>query len=157
MVVNILNKFDKYGFALKSVRRTFYEQWLEPCIEIKYVTNSKSKNINSYGYPFKDFRYALKTKNDKEIVKEIYEDIKDMDIIESTKYLLERFPENANEIYQELPSYILTKPNFYEYLTDYIANLPAEKQKIVSNTLKLRIQGIDTYISKLESKNNQIL
>ena len=157
MPTNFFNKFDKYGFALKSVRRTFYEQWLEPYIEIKYVTNNKRKIINSYGHPFNDFTYSLKTKNDKEIVKEIYEVIKNMNIIESTKYLLERFPENADRIYKEIPSYILIKPYFYEYLTDYIKNLPAETQKTLSNTLELRIQGVDTFVSRLDSKNNEIL
>ena len=157
MIVNLINNYDKYGFSLKSIKRRFYEEWREPYIEIRYITNNKAKNIYSSGYPFKDFTYSIKTKNDKEIIKGIYNDIKNMDIVEATKYLLTKFPENANNIIQYIPSYILAKSGFYSYLINYVNDLPNADQESIYYTLDRRFQGIDYFYKSLELDGKQML
>ena len=156
MLINILNKYDKYGFALKSITRTFYEQWREPFIEIKYLADNKSKNINSYGYPFKDLRYSFKTNNSKEVLLEIYNNIKDMDIMESTIYLLNKYPENAHQIIRDIPSFIYIKTEFYEFLQDYIAQLPEQKQKEINKIMEDKLRGIDRYLTNLDARKTMM-
>ena len=154
---NFSNNYDKYGFALKSVKKSFREEWQKPYIEIKYITNNKNKNINPYGYAFKDFIYSISTKNSKELVNELYKNIKSMDIVESTKYLLTNYPTNAKDIIKDIPSYVLIKPDFYQYLSNYIKEFPKEEITELKHTINYKISGIDKFMQELENKNSEVL
>ena len=154
---NFSNNYDKYGFALKSVKKSFREEWQKPYIEIKYITNNKNKNINTYGFAFKDFTYSINTKNNKEIVNQLYENINDMDIVESTKYLLENYPADAQDIIRDIPSYIFIKPDFLRYLSDYINNFSKEEVSELKHTINYKIEGIDKFMKDLECTNSEIL
>ena len=146
----INNTYDKYGFALKSVNRLFLDEFYIPHIEIKYVADHKRKNINSYGYPDRHFSYLFKAENSKETVQNLYGKIKNMDIIECTKYLLEKYPNEAESIINGIPSYILINEDFFKYLTDY-ANELQDNQENINYTINKKIKGLHKYINELDT------
>lgn len=146
----IRNNYDKYGFALKSVSRKFYEQWYEPHIEIKYITNVKYKNINSHGIPFKDTIYSIKTFNDKELIKGLYQAIKDLDIVEATKYFLETYPTETKSIVYSIPSCVLKNKDFFTYLCNYVTNLPEKEQNEIKKLINEKLKGIQKFLNNLE-------
>ena len=157
MPTNLLNNYDEYGFALKSIKRMFFEEWYEPHIVIKYVVKNKHKNISAYGYAFKDFTYSLSTPNNKNIVNDLYNNLKDKNIFQSAQYLLENYPENAYNIINYMPSYVLTNTEFYNYLIAYISNLPSNSQNEIKELMNRRFESIDKYLKNYDSTKNPLL
>lgn len=156
MSINLKNNYDKYGFAFKSVKRAFYEQWQEPYIEIKYLTNDKSKNINSYGCAFKDFKFSIKTNNSKKIIEELYNEIKNLNIFESTKYLIKKYPNNINKIIYDIPSLVIVDQEFYNFMINEIEKLPLKDQNEAQTIIKTRFEGIKKYTNNNLQENNTL-
>lgn len=157
MRINLINNYDKYGFALKSVSRTFLEEWREAHIEIKYITKDKTKNINSYGYAFKDLRYAIPTDNTKETINEIYNCLNNTDIITGTKYLLLKYPNKIDNIVHDIPSFAFAETEFLNFLLNTINALPENKKTKANATLAQRLKGIKSFINNHKSNNSKSL
>ena len=147
MPINLLNNYDKYGFALKSVKKTYLNETYDPYIEVKYVTNEKYKNINSYGAAFRDFTYSLNAKNNKETIINLYNDLKDKNIFESTKYLISQYPENIENIVYSIPSFVIANKDFMTYLIDETSTLPEETQIKIKRIIEKKFYGINKFLN----------
>jgi len=154
MPINLKINYDKFGFALIYIKRSISSTNSSACIKIKYMIKNEIYNIDKNGYASKYFTYSVITESNKQIIAELFNELNNKNIFESTKYLLNKYPQNIKSIINNVPSLVISNEDFLIFLLNLLEKLPSEEISIIKNIIKSKFDGMQKY---LENKKLQKL